>query len=128
MSGPIPAGSAIRLMPYESAIGIAEGIETAISAYAIFNVPTWAGISAKGIERWEPPKDAEEVWIFGDNDRTFTGQLAAYKLAYRLVETGKKVYVAIPRIKGADWNDVLTLHGTQDARKLVEELVSEYKK
>lgn len=123
MQGPIPHGSAIRLMPYENAIGIAEGIETAISAYSIFSIPTWAGISANIMERWVPPKDAEEIWIFGDNDHSFTGQLAAYKLAFRLADSGRKVRVAIPKIGGADWNDVLTLYGSEEARKKVLEFL-----
>lgn len=123
MKGQLPAGSAIRLMPYENEIGIAEGIETAISAWAIFGIPTWAAVSALGIERWEPPPVVEKVWIFGDNDHSYTGQMVAYKAAYRLFNTGTWAKVCIPRINGADWNDVLKLYGTQEARKLSLELL-----
>lgn len=123
-AGPLPSGSAIRLMPYEEALGIAEGIETAISAFAIFGIPTWAAISANMMEKWEPPKIIKKVYIFGDNDHNFVGQLAAYRLGYRLRQNQdfETVKVVIPNITGADWNDVLTLHGTEDAKKLVQEM------
>lgn len=123
-AGPIPAGAAIRLFPYEEALGIAEGIETAISAWAIFNIPTWAAISANMMEKWEPPKIVKKVFIFGDNDHNFTGQLSAYRLAHRLRqnEALEIVKVVIPNIVGADWNDVLMLLGTEKARGLVQEM------
>ena len=123
-AGQIPSGSAIRLEPYEEAIGIAEGIETAISAWAIFGIPTWAAISANMLEKWEPPKAVKSVYIFGDNDHNFVGQLAAYRLAHRLRQLDRLdgVKVVIPNVTGADWNDILTLHGTQDAKRLVQEM------
>lgn len=123
-AGSIPAGSAIRLFPYEESIGIAEGIETAISAWAIFGVPTWAAISANGLEKWEPPKAATKIFIFGDNDHNFIGQLAAYRLAHRLRLNDKfeSVKVVIPNVTGADWNDILTLNGTELAKKMVSEM------
>jgi putative DNA primase/helicase len=123
-AGSLPSGSAIRLEPYEESIGIAEGIETAISAWAAFNIPTWAAISANGLEKWEPPKAVKKVFIFGDNDHSFTGQLAAYRLAHRLRQNEKLeiVKVVIPNIVGADWCDVLMLLGTEKARGLVQEM------
>lgn len=123
-AGPIPPASAIRIMAYEESLGIAEGIETAISAYAIFGIPTWAAISAGMLEKWEPPKIVKKVYVFGDNDQNFVGQLAAYRLAYKLRqnETYETVRVLIPNVTGADWNDVLTLHGTELAKKMVSEM------
>ena len=123
-AGPFPSGSAIRLEAFEESIGIAEGIETAISAWATFGIPTWAAISASGLEKWEPPKAVKKVFIFGDNDHSFTGQLAAYRLAHRLRKLDRLdgVKVVIPNIVGADWNDVLVLLGTERAKELVQEM------
>ena len=117
--GSMPEGSAIRLMPYEEEIGIAEGIETAISAFAIFGIPTWAAVTAGGLEKWKPPEICKRIWVFGDNDKKFTGQLAAYRLAWKLCQMDRyeKVGVMIPDIIGADWNDVLTLLGSVEARE-----------
>jgi putative DNA primase/helicase len=120
MSSTIPEGSAIRLMPYDHIIGIAEGIETAYSAAAIFSVPVWAAISAGIMAKWKPPAMVEKVVIFGDNDHNFVGQSAAYRLAFTLrKEYGEDldITVAIPSIRGADWNDVYQIHGIETAVK-----------
>ena len=47
----------VRLAPIgeDGHLGIAEGIETALSAQAIFGVPTWAALSADGLRRWRWP-------------------------------------------------------------------------
>ena len=123
MQGSIPDGSAIRLFPYQDTLGIAEGIETAISAYAIFGVPTWASISAAMLVKWTPPSVVKRVYIFGDNDDSFTGQLAAYRLGWALKnnKTLDVVRVMIPDIRGADWNDVLRLHGSTEARLMYKD-------
>jgi len=122
MQGSIPDGSAIRLFPYQDTLGIAEGIETAISVYAIFGIPTWASISAAMMVKWSPPAPVRKVYIFSDNDKGFAGQAAAYRLGYQLANSNAKyeiVKVVVPDITGADWNDVLTLHGSEAARALV---------
>ena len=108
MRAPLPPGSAIRLYePIQGVLGVAEGIETAISAAQLFKCPTWALINANNLEKWLPPQGVEHVMIFGDNDLTFTGQAAAYNLAKRIVATGAcQVSVLIPPHPGWDWNDI----------------------
>ena len=109
MPGKITKGSAIRLgIPGDlNILGVAEGIETALSASVRSSIPVWAVISTAGMMQWECPPDVERVVIFGDHDVKFGGQSAAYALAHRLtVKDGKKVRVAIPAEPG-DWNDVL---------------------
>lgn len=86
-------------------LGIAEGIETAISASALFEVPVWAAISAPLLRRWRPPEGVEKVIVFGDNDESFTGQEAAYHLARQLSDS-VAVEVKVPTLPGQDWNDV----------------------
>ncbi len=106
MPGQIPEGSAIRLAMHGERLGIAEGIETALAATRRFNVPVWAAINATMLEKWEPPDGVKEVWIFGDNDPTFTGAAASYALAKRLVIRRKiSVHVEIPPAVGSDWAD-----------------------
>lgn len=119
--GKMPEGSAIRLFPFEDEIGIAEGIETAISAYIIFGIPTWSSVSAVGMEKWKPPSVIRKVWVFGDNDKGFAGQLSAYRLANGLMRLNQyeSVEVCIPKPKGADWNDILTIYGTVEAKAQV---------
>ena len=95
------SGAAVRLFPVAPCLGIAEGIETALAAAEKFSVPTWAAVSATGLESWVPPEETKEVVIFSDNDGTFTGQKAAFSLAHRLAGKGLKVRVEVPN--GKDW-------------------------
>ena len=104
--GTLPPSSAARLCPASACMGIAEGIETALSASVLFGVPTWAAISAGGMERWTPPPGNERVLIFGDNDSSGTGQAAAWSLAKRLIAGGIEAEVRIPSRSGSDWADV----------------------
>lgn len=106
MMGAMPTGAAVRLMPHDAVLGIAEGIETAFSAAAIFNVPVWAALTADLLHAWEPPASVSVVMIFGDNDASFTGQAAAYGLARRLKAKGLTVSVELPLRAGIDWNDI----------------------
>lgn len=95
-----------QLGPVAERMGIAEGIETAICASKLFGVPVWSAICANGLKAWEPPDGVKTVIVCGDNDRTYTGQDAAYSLAHRLVRKGYGVEVQIPETVGTDWADV----------------------
>jgi putative DNA primase/helicase len=55
---------------------------------------------------WEPPEGVREVVVFGDSDRSFTGQAAAYQLAKRLRNMGIEVDVRIPDGVDIDWADI----------------------
>jgi putative DNA primase/helicase len=113
MPGPLPDTVAIRLS-YESdefgsdvspkVLGVAEGIETALSVRQMFDVPCWSLINSVMMQKWNPPDGIQKIIIFGDNDKSFAGQAAAYKLANRL-STKLSVEVRIPDEVG-DWNDV----------------------
>jgi hypothetical protein len=92
---------------------VAEGIETAIAAHELFGVPVWATISARGIETFEPSPGIERVWIFADNDSSFTGQAVAFALARRLRNEQRDlaVEVQIPPAVDTDWLDVRSDRG-----------------
>lgn len=107
MMGAMPTGAAVRLMEHEEVLGIAEGIETAISASLLFGVPAWAALTAGLLQEWTPPADVTTVFVFGDNDASSTGQAAACSLAQRLKAKGLTVAVEIPSATDSDWNDVL---------------------
>ena len=108
MRGTLPAGCAIALWDPREVMGIAEGIETAMSAAILFKMPVWAAVSGVTLSKWEPPSVARKIVIFGDNDHNYTGQMRAYELAHRLALNGSvEVDVRIPEKTGMDWNDVL---------------------
>lgn len=106
MPGKLPPGCAIRLGPIKSVMGVAEGIETAISAAIMYDMPVWACVNGTLLSQWIPPDGVEQVTVFGDNDANYTGQAKAYHLANRLeVQYKRRVTVMIPPMPGQDWND-----------------------
>ena len=108
MRGSLPDGCAIRLGPTKARMGVAEGIETAISAAILFDMPVWACINGNLLSKWIPPAQAEQITVFGDNDANYCGQAKAYHLANRLeVQFKRRVKVEIPVQTGDDWNDSL---------------------
>jgi len=107
MPGPLVQGASIWLTDPMEHLGIAEGIETALSASLLHKVPTWAAISATMMKSFEPPPVCKKLTIFADNDANYVGQAAAFELARRLVTTRQiQVQVMVPEQIG-DWNDVL---------------------
>ena len=106
------SGGAIRLMEANDQLAIAEGIETALAVHEIYQsrgqyMPVWATVSATMMAVFVPPKNIHRVAICGDNDKSFTGHAAAYKLAKNLTAKGVLVEVKIPPEPG-DWLDVWT--------------------
>lgn len=110
MPGSLPDGACVMLSdwPGHGAIGIAEGIETAMSASALFEMPVWAAINSAMLEKWSPPEGADEVVVFGDHDPKLGGHAAAYALAHRLLVKNIQTTVKIPDRVGDDWADELT--------------------
>lgn len=104
-------GAAIRLFPIpkDGCLGVAEGIENALAAWEIFDIPCWACSSAGNLETFKPPKEIKTVIIFGDNDLNERGKVAAYVLRDRLVKEGLKVEINLPTQAGNDWLDELKL-------------------
>lgn len=117
MEGTLPPGCAVRLGRYVPGrdIGVAEGIETALSARRLFGVQTWSTLNSNRLQTWKPPEGVGRIWIMGDNDASFDGQAAAYALAKRLRHEKFEVEVAIPVELGHDWNDVLADHMEKEA-------------
>lgn len=108
---PIPKGGAVRLAPSAETMGIAEGIETALSASILHEVPVWAALTANALLTWEPPPHVRNIIVFGDADESLTGQHVAYGLGYRLKRCGHRAEVRIPDDMPCDWNDVLVSSG-----------------
>lgn len=105
--GPLPDGGAVRLAGAAETMGVATGIETSLSAMKMFRIPVWATCNDRLMLKWKPPVQARRIVIFGDNDESYGGQMAAYGLAYALRQKGIDVAeVRIPDRAGWDWNDV----------------------
>ncbi len=109
MPGDLPEGACVMLSDYTPGgpLGIAEGIETALAASAIYGIPVWSAINTAILKKWWPPEGCTEVAIFGDNDPKFGGHAAAWTLAHRLSVKGIEATVHIPDQPGKDFNDIL---------------------
>jgi len=97
-------GCAVRLMPAGPVLGIAEGIETALSASVLDCLPVWAALNTSLLTRFEPPASVTTLRVYGDRDEA--GLRAALKLLERL-QGRLRIEICIPPLPAKDWNDIL---------------------
>lgn len=103
----VPPGGAVRLASSAEAMGVSTGIETSLSAGAMFGVPVWATLADGLLVKWEPPPNVKRILIFGDADSNYSGHAASYALAHRLAcKRQYELEVHIPPDVDVDWNDV----------------------
>lgn len=96
---------AVRLQPAGDVLGLAEGIETALSAAQLFGIPCWATLGTERFRHVALPASVSMLLLFLDRD-------AGGRRAEALVRSRLGELVAIearyPPRTGDDWNDVLT--------------------
>ena len=125
MLGPV-AGGAVRLAPFgeNAALGIAEGIETALSVTeACPHLPVWAALAAGNLAHVALPPEVVRVVILADNDGEGAGVRAARRTGARHTAEGRRVWIAMPDRAGEDFNDLLRRAGPDAVRKTVEAAV-----
>jgi putative DNA primase/helicase len=105
-------GAAIRLHDHEGHICLAEGIETALAASKVSELPAFSVMNAHCMATFEPPEDVKAVDIYADNDASFVGQKSAYQLAERLAAKDIKTRILISPVVGEDWLDYLNNKGS----------------
>jgi putative DNA primase/helicase len=106
------AGSGVQLgwNKKSKCLVVGEGIETTLAGMQHAMVPGLAAISAHGMETLLIPKQFATIIILADNDRSFTGQKAAFTLARRMDAEHRRVQVVMPMDQG-DMLDVVTAVG-----------------
>ncbi|MGE5564455.1 MAG: toprim domain-containing protein [Bacillota bacterium] len=123
-SGPRKCGlgrfgrGAVRLGGIGPALGIAEGIETALSATALFGVPCWATLGTERFGIVALPSETQEVMLFLDHD---PGGRRAEALAREAFGHITRVTAHYPPRPGTDWNDVLRTAADRQANGRGEE-------
>lgn len=110
-AGAVRLGAAARMM------GLAEGVETALSAMQLAGITVWASLGASRLHSVEVPSWVEEIDIFVDNDEA--GRTAAKRAANVHTSKGRKVCLRYPPDECGDWNDFLNLIAKRDGRPLV---------
>lgn len=105
---------AIRMFPVSSTLGIAEGIETALSCHQIYGVNTWAVMNSGFMKKFRAPGGVRHLIIFADMDlHTATGQAAAFECAHaNLLARNDLVKVSVRWCDNGDFNDML-MNGDQ---------------
>ena len=101
------AGGAVRLGPAQAEIGIAEGVETALSAMQLFGLTVWATLGASNMANLVLPAEVLSVVVFGDNGDV--GRAAAKVAAETFSQQGREVRIAFPEGGVGDFNDLLQL-------------------
>lgn len=94
-------GCAVRLMPHGDVLGVAEGIETALSAHRIHGLPVWSCLNTALLAKFVPPPGVRRVVIFADKD--VAGLEAAIELKAQL---DGRCNVDIEVAPKGDWNDI----------------------
>lgn len=99
----VAKGSAVQLFTCSKCLGIAEGIETALSAHQIFKTPVWAATSAGGVRDFPVILGLKFLRIFADHDEA--GRSAARICKRRYKAAGVQVETRYPPQPQSDWND-----------------------
>ena len=106
--GPMGRG-AVKLFQPDQVLGLAEGIETALSAVALYHLPVWATLSANRLASIDMPPTVRQLVIFADGGKVGVDQAFQAQDAYE--ERGIQVEVITPAAHfsqaGGDFNDVL---------------------
>lgn len=100
-------------------MGVAEGIETALSCYQIYGVNTWATINSTFMKKFRVPAGVKHLIVFADMDaHSATGQAAALECAHaNLLAKNDLISVSVRWPDHNDFNDML-MNGDQ-VRELV---------
>lgn len=105
---------AIRMFPASSTLGIAEGIETALSCRQIYGVNTWSTMNAGFMAKFIAPHGVRHLIIFTDMDKTSAaGHAAATACAKANLSAKNDVSrVSVRWCDNGDFNDLL-VNGAQ---------------
>jgi putative DNA primase/helicase len=95
---------AVRLAAAGDVLGLAEGVESALSAMQLSGVPTWACLGAGRMHRVVVPDSVRELHLFLDNDGP--GRDAGERTAHAH-QHHRRVVLRRPPDHLNDWNDLL---------------------
>ena len=99
-------GGAVRLgFPRSGRLGLAEGIESALSAWQLFGIPCWATLGNERFGLVSIPESVRELHLFVDADAG--GDLAEERARLAYEREGRVILIRRPSLDGQDWNDVL---------------------
>lgn len=104
-----PGNGAVVLAPATHTLGLAEGIETALSAILLLDIPVWATLGNERLPHIAIPDTVTRLILLPDNDRG--GRIGAAKAAEAYAMPGRTIETLWPPDGLNDWNDVLRAEG-----------------
>lgn len=104
-----PDHSAVVLAPANDTLGLAEGIETAMSAIMLLDIPVWAVLGNERLAHVAIPDTVTRLILLPDNDRG--GRIGAAKAVKAYAMPGRMIEVLWPPHGYNDWNDLIRAGG-----------------
>jgi len=99
----------VRLFDSASTLGIAEGIETALSCRQIYKCNIWSTLNSQMMKKFRAPSGVKHLMIFADNDKNGTGLAAAFECGSMNIKANNDVEKVTIRWPGdqCDFNDMI---------------------
>jgi hypothetical protein len=104
-----PDHAAVMLAPATTVLGLAEGVETALSAMILFAIPVWATLGSERLDQIAIPDRVNRLVLFPDND--IAGEIGAAHALDTYAGYGRTIETEFPPAGFKDWNDVLQAGG-----------------
>lgn len=100
-----PGRGAVLLAPATEVLGLAEGLESALSAMILLGIPVWATLGSERFPHVAVPKTVTRLILLPDNDRA--GRIGAAKASEAHAVPGRTIETIWPPAGFNDWNDLL---------------------
>jgi putative DNA primase/helicase len=103
--GSLGSGAVRLAWPRGGCLGLAEGVESALSAMQLFGTACWATLGNERFGLVTIPESVRELHLFVDNDAG--GLLAEERAREAYACEGRRIVTRRPERTDDDWNDVL---------------------
>lgn len=100
-----PGQGAVELFAATEILGLAEGIETAMSAARLLKIPVWAVLGNERFPQVAIPNSVARLVLLPDNDHA--GRRGAGLAETAMTREGRRIETLLPWNGLNDWNDVL---------------------
>lgn len=100
-----PLDGAVRFGVPDDVLGLAEGWETAWSAYTLLGLPVWACLGSERFPHVSIPDSVERLVLLPDDDAA--GRIGTARAMEAHARPGRAIEVLLPDHGFNDWNDLL---------------------
>ncbi|ODP38818.1 MULTISPECIES: DUF7146 domain-containing protein [Sphingomonas] len=108
-----PLRGAVQLAPAGPALGLAEGVESALSAIRLLGIPVWATLGGERLSHIAIPASVRRLVLLPDAD--LSGRRAERKARDAYARLDIVIETIWPWFGQKDWNDALVMEGEREA-------------